>query len=281
VKALLPLSILLIAGCNVTEVSSGADGTQTTNPGGGGSDNGGGPGDGGGTPPSPPAGGTPVNPTGIWDVSGTVNGKPVSEVALVAGGQFYSLASADPFGCGSLAGGTYTVDGSTFTGSGVAALFNNCTGPNSQNYLAYTLSGYLTGSDLNVSFDFGGVLIPALGATMDPLYNKPSSLASLVGNWDDNGSTLTINPDGTFFEQQGSGCVVNGTISIIDAKYNLYSVSFEITNCALNIANIKFTGLGYVNDSNPNVLEFSEDVSGIDPSNNNAVVVVYDNLYLM
>jgi hypothetical protein len=275
VKALLPLAILLLAGCGVDETSTGPYTTTTTQGGGGGSDSGGG---GGSTPSPPPTGGVTVNPTGIWDISGTVNGKTVSEIALIAGGKFYSLATGDPFGCGSLTGGTYAIDGSTFTGTGVSALFSNCTGPNAQSYLTYTLSGYMTGSDLNLSFDFDGLLLPALGAAPDPLYNEPSSLTKLTGNWDDNGNTLTIDPDGTFFEQQASGCVVNGTYSIIDATHNLYAVSFEITNCSSSVAGIAFTGLGYLDDSDPNAWHFIEDVSGPNPADGNATVVVFDNI---
>lgn len=276
VKALLPLTLLLLSGCGFTEVSSGIDATTSTTPGGGGSGSGG---SGGSGPPSPPPPtGATVNPTGIWDITDTVNGKSVSAVALVAGGKYFSLASADEFGCGDITGGTYSVDASTFTGSGVVVLLNNCTGPNGQSYLSYTLNGYMTGSTLNLSFDIAGVLTPTLGATLDPLYNEPSSLAKLAGNWDDNGNTLTIDPDGTFFEQQGNGCVVNGAYTIIDATHNLYGVSFEITNCNSSIAGIAFSGLGYLDDSDPNAWHFLEDVSGPNPADGGAIVVVFDNI---
>ena len=87
---------------------------------------------------------------------------------------------------------------------------------------------------------------------MDKLYAKPSSLAALAGNWTDAGNTLTINPDGTFFEQQGAGCVVNGTFTILDATHNLYAVSLQVSNCTSETAGIAFTGLGYVDDSDAN-----------------------------
>lgn len=217
-----------------------------------------------------------MNPTGIWDITDTVNGQTVSEVALIAGGKYYSLSNADPFGCRDITGGTYTINGSTFTGSGFSALLSSCsTAPNGQNYLSYTLTGYVLNTELNLSFEVDGVLVPTLGATLDPLYNEPSSLAKLAGNWDDFGNTLTINPDGTFFEQQASGCVVNGAYTIIDATHNLYGVSFEITNCTSSIAGIAFTGLGYLDDSNPNAWHFLEDASGPDSTH---VVVVFDNI---
>jgi hypothetical protein len=264
----------------MSETSSGPAVAQAPPPSGGGSSGSGGSSGGGPTsPPPPPPSGAPVNPTGIWDIVDTVNSKPVTEVALIAGGKYYALASADQFGCADITGGTYTIDGSMFVGSGVVSMLSNCSAPNvASNYLAYTLNGYLLNTELNLSFVVGGMLVPTLGATMDKLYSEPSSLAKLAGNWDDAGNTLTINPDGTFFEQQASGCVVNGAYSIIDATHNLYGVSFEITNCSSSIAGIAFTGLGYLDDSNPNAWHFLEDMSGPDPANGGAIVVVFDNI---
>jgi hypothetical protein len=280
VKALLPLFVLLLSGCGVAEVTSGNYVPQSTTQSGGGSTDLGGSSGGSSPPPLPPPAGITVNPTGIWDVNDTVNGKPVSEVVLAAGGKYYALATADSFGCGDAMAGTYTVDGSTFTGSGVAELLNNCTGPNGQSYLTYTLNGYMTGSDLNLSFDVGGVLVPTLGATPDSLYSEPSSLARLAGNWNDAGNTLTIDADGSFFEQQASGCVLSGALTIIDSTHNLYGVSAEFTNCNSSIAGIPFSGLGYLNDSDPNAWHFLADLSGADPNNSGAIVVVFDNVTL-
>jgi hypothetical protein len=215
-----------------------------------------------------------MDPSGIWDIVDTLYGKPLTEVALVAGGKYYALASADQFGCADIAGGTYTANTSMFKGSGSVLLMNSCTAPSGQGYLAYTLSGYLMGAGLNLSFDVGGALIPTLGATMDKLYSEPSALTRLTGNWDDAGNTLTINPDGTFFEQQGSGCVINGAYTIIDATHGLYGVSFQISNCTSSTAGIAFSGLGYVDDSNPSALHFIEVVSGPDPMNAGATVLL-------
>lgn len=226
----------------------------------------------------------PVNPAGIWDMANTVNGRSVTEVALVAGGKYYALASADPFGCADITGGTYTIDsgvyaGSAFTGSGTTLLLNSCVAPRGQSgYLPYTLNGYMLGVGLHLSFDVGRILVPTLGATMDKLYSEPSSLAKLAGNWDDAGNTLTIDADGTFFEQQGSGCVINGAYSIIDPTHNLYGVSFAITNCTDSNAGIAFSGLGYLDDSDPNAWHFLEVLSGPDPANGGSLVLVSVNI---
>jgi hypothetical protein len=285
-RALLSLSLLLLSACNlgvggITESSSGLDGSQSTTQNGGGSSGSGGfPGGGEPTPPpQPPPSGATINPTGIWDITDKVNGTSVSEVALIAGGKYYAIASSDQFGCADITGGTYTISGSMFMGSGVTLLMNNCTAPNNASgYLPYSLSGYLLNTELNLSFEVGGMLVPTLGATMDKLYSEPSSLAKLTGNWNDGGNTLTINADGTFFEQQGSGCVINGAYTIIDATANLYGVSFEVTGCTSNLAGIAFTGLGYLDDSNPSALHFIEAVSGPDAANTGGTVLLSDNI---
>jgi hypothetical protein len=213
-------------------------------------------------------------------VTGTINGNVVSEVALVAGGKFYSLASTDEFGCADIRGGGYTAAGgiyagSNFMGGGMALLMNGCSAPVGQTgYVAYTLNGSLMGTSLNLSFDVGGNLVPALGATMDKLYSEPSSLAALAGNWNDAGNTLTINSDGTFFEQQSTGCVINGSYAIIDATHNLYRVSLQVSNCTDSSVGIAFNGLGYLDDSDVNAPRFVQVLSGPDPANAGSMVLI-------
>jgi|SRR5579863_224107 len=268
----LPLSVMLLSACGMSAVSNSSYGPQSSIQSGGG---GGGSGSGGGGGSGQPPAGAAVSPAGIWDITDKVNNQPISEVAMIATGQYYSAATTDQFNCADLSAGTYAVDGNSFTGSGVMQLMNSCNAPNGQNYLPYTLvNGYLLNSGLNLIFDAGGTLVPTLGATLDPLYNEPSSLTKLAGNWDDAGNTMTLNPDGTFFEQQASGCVVNGAFSIIDATHNLYGVSLEITNCTSSSAGIAFTGLGYLNDSNPNAWHLLAELSGPNPAASGAAMLV-------
>lgn len=271
VKRLVPVTILLLSGCQMTDTSSGPSTTSSSTQSGGGG--------GGSNPsqPSPPTSspqGAVVTPAGIWNVSGSVNGNQVSEVALIANGMYFAVATADEFGCADLTAGTYTVDNSMFLGSGVSTLQGSCTGQSSS--FAWTLNGYQTGANLNLSFEAASALIPTLGASPNPLYSEASSLTKLTGNWNDGPNTLTINPDGTFTEQQASGCVINGAYTILDATRNLYGVSFAISNCTSSLAGIAFTGLGYLNDSTPTAVHFLEDAQGSDGGG--ATVVVNDNI---
>jgi hypothetical protein len=90
---------------------------------------------------------------------------------------------------------------------------------------------------------------------------------------------LTVNPDGTFFEQQGNGCVVTGSYTIIDPAHNLYGVSFgfDPVTCTNSIAGIQFTGLAYLTpNTSSDWYHLLEDASGVDA--NGALVVVFDSL---
>lgn len=110
-------------------------------------------------------------------------------------------------------------------------------------------------STLNVQAAFPGTntLVMELGYERGR-YEQPSSLGTVAGNyaawWDllDEQATLNVNSDGTLFLQAPqSGCVVNGQISIINASYNLYDISYSFSSCAaqvyLPLNGVTFTGL--------------------------------------
>jgi hypothetical protein len=269
--------ILLLSGCGMVEVSTNPSTAENMHQGDTGVPSPPPPPPPPPSPPPPPPSSPPLNPAGIWDITGSVNGNPVSEVALIANGMYFSLAASDEFGCPHIAGGDYAVDDSTFTGSGVTAMLDNCNGPN---YLEWTVSGTVTRGELNLSFIDGGTQLPRLAATLDPLYNSyPSSLATLVGNWDDAGNVLTVNPDGTFFERQGNGCTITGAYTIIDPAHNLYGVSFlfDSAMCTNSIAGIQFTRLAYLTpNTSSGWYHLLEDASGVDA--NGARVVVFDSI---
>jgi hypothetical protein len=93
------------------------------------------------------------------------------------------------------------------------------------------------------------------------LYAEMPSLTSIAGNYADGTDTLTINADGTIFEQDPTtGCVINGTVSIVNPSYNAYALSVTWSNCTGNsmVLNGKTaTGLGYIDDSmSPNQVDF-------------------------
>jgi len=87
------------------------------------------------------------------------------------------------------------------------------------------------------------------------LYNQASSLATISGNYTDpaTGTVFSVASDGAVFAQDSaSGCVVNGTISIINASYNAYNISYTYANCIgqYTILNgVTATGLGALDTS--------------------------------
>jgi hypothetical protein len=74
----------------------------------------------------------------------------------------------------------------------------------------------------------------AISLTFNALYYVPSSLATISGTYNDSatGAVFTINADGTLFAQDATtGCVINGTVSIINPSYNVYGVEVSYASC--------------------------------------------------
>jgi hypothetical protein len=83
--------------------------------------------------------------------------------------------------------------------------------------------------------DSGNSSTGTLDLTFDGLYDRASSLTTLSGNFTNaaNNAVLTVGTDGTLFSQDAaSGCVLNGSASLINATYNLYKVQFDYASCA-------------------------------------------------
>jgi hypothetical protein len=92
-----------------------------------------------------------------------------------------------------------------------------------------------------------------LNLTFDAGYDRASSLAMISGNYSDNGDIITVSSDGTVFEQDpNTGCVINGTVAVIDASYNAYRIQYSFSNCAGQAAvlnGLQFNGLGMLDNS--------------------------------
>jgi hypothetical protein len=107
----------------------------------------------------------------------------------------------------------------------------------------------------------------------EALYDRDSSLALVSGNYQAVQEVLNVAGDGTMFSQNaGTGCVVNGQISIINAAYNAYDVSFTYSNCLGQEAILNgstFTGLALLDNTEaPENLGMAVtgDVAGVDVS---------------
>ena len=95
--------------------------------------------------------------------------------------------------------------------------------------------------------------------TYSALYDRDSSLATIAGNYDDQGLVLNVNGAGEIFEQNPeSGCIMSGQVSIIDSRYNAYDIWITYSDCVGDAAALngtRFSGLGTLDDSvNPEQL---------------------------
>ena len=128
--------------------------------------------------------------------------------------------------------GTLSVIGESVTGTDLIAFTAplNCGSGFCNNASAGTPLGgnVITQSSMNLN---GNVW------SYSNVYNQPSSLAAIAGNWTgigpySSGQTLNISSSGVVFEQDASsGCTVNGQVSLIDPSYNAYSITVAYSNC--------------------------------------------------
>lgn len=115
-------------------------------------------------------------------------------------------------------------------------------------------TGSLTGSVIERSSITGDYSIAtgesgSISLTYNSDYERESSIDKLVGSWDENSfGILTVDPDGSFFEQDSFGCVFAGQISIIDSRYSVYSLSMNISLCGAGWDG-DYTGLGTLTDN--------------------------------
>lgn len=73
-----------------------------------------------------------------------------------------------------------------------------------------------------------------LSLRYNSLYERDSSLATIAGNFRElfEGFVVSVNANGTVFAQDpASGCVVNGTVTVIDARFNVYRVQYGYSSC--------------------------------------------------
>lgn len=188
---------------------------------------------GGGDSGSAPIVPTNASPGGIWQGTDSFTGLSVTGLVTETG-EFHFIRSdgVQSFGTLTVSGNNVTAnvtgatpvggafpDGSTTgtgTFTGTVQARTSLTGT-----LAFRTSrGLATNSTITLSFN--------------ALYNRSSSLATIAGNYRDptSNGVVSVNSNGVVFEQQvATGCVINGTISIINATYNAYRVSYTFANC--------------------------------------------------
>jgi hypothetical protein len=196
----------------------------------------GGGGGGGGGAGSGPQSQTPpaqnASPGGIWE--GTLsNGEEVLGL-VTESGEFHFITDSFTQYFGTVAT-TGTSASGQFTGyTNVGYVFEDGSTRGSG-----TLSGTLQArSTFAATTSFrtsaGSDVANSVSLTYNSLYDRDSSLQTVAGNFRDirSGAIVNINASGQAFAQNPStGCILNGTISIIDARYNAYRVEYTYSNC--------------------------------------------------
>jgi hypothetical protein len=212
---------------------------------------------------------TAASAAGIWSGTDSANGLQLTGL-INANGQadFIRSDGVQFIGTASLSGTTLDIplngypqfalqfsDGST-SGSGT---FNGTVSSGS------TISGALqftTASNTAINGNWS--------LTFNSLYNTASSLATISGTYTGgppvvssgsdplSGSSVTISTSGVLYAQGSTnGCVANGTLTVTNASYNLYDVSYTLGNCSGSYAvlnGLQFTGMAELNSISPKKL---------------------------
>lgn len=201
-------------------------------------------------------GGGPNNASvgGIW--TGT---DPVSQLALTGlideagafhfirsdGAQYVGRATTNGMAVGSSFDG-YTVQGQAF--------------PDGSRHGTGQLNGTVAErSSITATFQFttdaGTTSNGTLNLTFSSTYDVPSALGTIAGNYTDpaSGDVYSITSSGAVTWQDATtGCVGNGTVTIIDASFNLYQFNFDMANCTGSAAvfnGVQFTGFATLNSA--------------------------------
>jgi hypothetical protein len=195
-------------------------------------------------------GGMTINalPGGVW--SGTESNTGLSVTGIVdEAGEFHFIRSD----------GTQYVGTATTTGTVISASFDGyapfgTTFADGSTHGMGTMSGTINerasiSTTTQFRTDKGTSSTGTLSLNFDSLYNFASSLATISGNYTDpkSGDVISITSSGVVTWQDAStGCVGNGTISVISAPYNAYRVQFTYGDCtggAAALNGVQFSGL--------------------------------------
>lgn len=213
---------------------------------------------GGGGGSAPGSGLTPSPPSANQAIGGAWVGTDSSGLAILAlsteSGRVHWIAPTTEeqgFGTGSVNGTAVTINytyvaplGFTLADGSTSATCSATGTIQERQSLAVTT---------NCTTSSGGTFSNSASLTYDPLYDRDSSLSVIAGNYDDFGLVVNINANGVIFEQDpGTGCVVNGQVSIIDSQFNAYDVLVSYSNCLGNFAILNgatFTGLAILDNT--------------------------------
>ena len=91
-----------------------------------------------------------------------------------------------------------------------------------------------------------------ISLTYDARYERPSSLAAIQGAWRMSDAALgvvqyVISSTGTLTGTAGTGCLITGSVSLINPAYNAYQLNVTLSNCG--VGNGTYSGLATLADT--------------------------------
>jgi hypothetical protein len=197
---------------------------------------------------------------GLWDGTWEETGTPCNpaedictEVALMIStddGRFQLLLPELLI----QASGNVTVDGNTFTGTGLAYADEF---PDGSTVNPLTISGTINeGVSIDGTWEIAAGDSGVFNLDYDPDHLRGSSQQIVAGLWsqfDFNGNllaTFDIDSDGAFFRQAGL-CLSSGTVTVVDPDYSTYEWNAEIVDNGSLVCPIAgiYSGLATVGDS--------------------------------
>jgi hypothetical protein len=219
-------------------------------------------GGGGNSSPPPPPPPVTASPGGIWVGTDPFSTTPVLGLVAETGELFFNSTGAINGGVYYV--GQFIVDAENGANANIDAIaMPGSEYPDGATFAMGTLGGKLverTSIDGGVNVNTyppppteGHSYSYALSLTFSSQYNRPSSLATIAGNFGPSSLALTISSDGALFAQDGNtGCVINGVITTIDTRFNMYAVTLSTMNCATEFGvpdGAQLKGLATLNNS--------------------------------
>ena len=191
---------------------------------------------------------------GIWQGTSSASGLQIKGLVDEAGEFHFIQADGVQYA------GTLAVSGNSVTGTFDGFAPAGTTFADGSVHGTGTLTGTVqerSSFTANTTFttDGGAGDSGTVTLTFSAEYNQASSLAILAGNYTDSatGTVVTIGADGTIFAQDAnSGCVINGTVSILNASYNAYRMQATYANCVgadAVLNGVEVSGLGTLDTS--------------------------------
>ena len=149
--------------------------------------------------------------------------------------------------------GTGQVSGNQITGSGTIHAAPGTTLADGSTVANVTISvGTVSGrASLDLTVGAAGTST-SVSTTFDNSYDRGSDLVTVAGAYSSfdifgDPASFSVDANGIITSQSNSGCVGNGQISIIDANFNAYNVTLDVTSCGA--LDGMYDGLGITQDN--------------------------------